>query len=119
MPLQCYAWSRSLRAITKRLLYAVLLLMGPSVTIPANNTWHACGTAPWRVGPTPLFSLQNVKDSRLRAYVLAQFWPSFLDDVVAQLLILPLWGQRGGVRGDRTVLRDWLLFLRLVGVYVS
>mgnify|MGYP006973845379 FL=1 len=71
----------------------------------------------WRVGPTPLFILQNIEDARLRAYVLAHFWRSFLGGLVAQLLLLPLWGRRDGVQGDRTVLRDWLLFLRLVGVH--
>ena len=73
----------------------------------------------WRVGTTPLFGLQNVEDARLRAYVLAYFWCSFLGGVVAQLLIMPLWGRRGGVRGARIVLHDWLLFLRLPSVVGS
>ena len=73
----------------------------------------------WRVGTTPLFGLQNVEDARLRAYVLAYFWCSFLGGVVAQLLLLPLWGRRDGVWGDRIVLREWLLFLGLVAVHAS
>ena len=66
-----------------------------------------------------IFGLQNVQDARLRGYVLAYFLRSFLGGVVAQLLLLPLWGRRDGVWGDRIVLREWLLFLGLVAVHAS
>mgnify|MGYP000553619704 CR=1 FL=1 len=92
VPLQCYAWSRSLHAVTKCLLYVVLLLMGPSVTIPPDNTWHACGTVPDVSYPLRLFGIQNVEDARLRACVLSYLWRSFVGGIVDRLLLLPMWG---------------------------
>ena len=93
--------------------------MGPSVTIPADNTWHACGTALGASYPLRLFGIQNVEDARLRVYLLAYFWRSFFGGVVARLLLLPSWGSWDGVLSDRIVFRDWPLFLGPVVVRAS
>ena len=89
---------------------AVFLLMGPSVTIPPDNTWHARGTAPGASYPLRLFGLQDVEDSRFRAYVLPDLWRNFVGGIVARLLLLPMWVCRGGIRGGRIVLRARPLF---------
>ena len=58
---------------SKRLVIYIFFIVCapfPLVTILANNTWHACGTVPWHVGPTLLFILQNIQNG--------QFWLSAL-----------------------------------------
>ena len=89
----------------KCLFYGVFPIMGPSVTIPPDNTWHACGTVPDVSYPLRLFGIQNVEDARLRACVLSYLWHSFVGGVVDRLLLRPTWGCWSGVRGDRIVFR--------------
>ena len=101
------------------LVYAVFPIMGLSVTIPPDNTWHACGTAPGASYPLHLFGIQDVEDSRFRACVLPYLWRSFVGGVVDRLLLLPSWGRWDGVRGDRIVFRDWPVFLGPVVVRAS
>ena len=101
------------------MVYAVFLIMGPSVTIPPDNTWHACGTAPGASYPLRLFGIQNVEDSWFRACVVTYLWRSFVGGIVGRLLLLPMWDCWGEVRGGRIVLRGCPLFHMPVVVRVA
>ena len=100
------------------MVYVVFLIMGPSVTIPPDNTWHACGTALDVSYPLRLFGIQDVEDSWFRACVLSYLWRSFVGGIVGRFLLLAMW-LCGPVRGGRIVLRVCSLFRTPVVVRVA
>ena len=75
-------------------IYFILCAPCPLVTIPADNTWHACGTVPWHVGPTLLFVLQNIQNGRFWLLAVVRTWCSVYRRVHPYIFLM--FGPHGG-----------------------